>query len=100
MKTDIQNIISSSTALEVDLLTFVVYSSKMENINRVDLYNIFHKLLIKYEDEDEDIYDIIANIMDYIWTGTNGETKIYTYSLSDKDLKIRKSSRRFFNVTN
>lgn len=99
IKTNIQNIISSSSNLEDDLLEFVVSSS---NINRVDLYNIFHKLLKKYEDVDADIdiYDILANIMDYIWTGTTGEIQLYDYPLSDKDLKIRESSKRFFKNMN
>lgn len=95
IKVSIQNIISSSKDMEKDLLQFVI---KYSEINRVDLYNIFYKLLNKYESLEEDKYDALANIMDYIWTGNAGEIQLYEYPLSDKDIKIRESSKRFFKI--
>lgn len=95
IKTNIQNIVSSSSDTEKDLLEFVIKSSE---INRVDLYNIFYKLLKKYENLDVYTYDALANIMDYIWTGNAGEIQLYEYPLSDKDIKIRESSKRFFKI--
>ena len=63
-----------------------------------DLYNIFYKLLKKYENLGEYKYDALANIMDYIWTGNAGEIQLYEYPLSDEDIKIRESSKRFFKI--
>ena len=95
IKDIIQNIVSSSSDTEKDLLEFVI---KYSEVNRVDLYNIFYKLLKKYENLGEYEYDALANIMDYIWTGNAGEIQLYEYPLSDEDIKIRESSKRFFKI--
>ena len=50
IKNDIQDIISTSTNLECDLIRFIV--SNVSNINRVDLYNTCHKFLNKYKDNN------------------------------------------------
>ena len=93
IKNDIQDIISTSTNLECDLIRFIV--SNVSNINRVELYNTFHKFLNKYKDNNY-TYDVIANIMDYIWSGHTGQVQLYFNELTDRDFLIRKSSKRIF----